>query len=220
MDNGPDANQKASELDDREPRRYVARVSQRATRGYYVSTEQSSGDLPRALKPRRPMITLDDLDSPPERAVGPVAQPTQAEAVCASTPRIALPPVKAPRAQESYCRACGAAIDSRAVICTQCGVATPNALDAGVAAAAVAMNHKSPGTAMVLSLLFTGAGQMYCGKVGRGLAFLAAALLSAVLILAVVGLILLPAVWIWAMVDAYQLATRQNQALLATVRGV
>jgi len=102
-------------------------------------------------------------------------------------------------------------------MCPRCGVATQNSRDAGLAAMALTMNRKSPGTAMVLSVLFTGAGQAYCGRVGRGVAFFCAAVFSGILILAVIGLILLPIVYIWAMVDAYQLANRHNQMLLAGI---
>ena len=79
------------------------------------------------------------------------------------------------------------------------------------------MNHKSPGVAALLSLLFTGAGQVYCGRAGRGVAFFFAAMFSALLIFVLIGLILLPIVWIWAAIDASNLAKQQNAALMAAL---
>ena len=89
----------------------------------------------------------------------------------------------------------------------------------GVAAVALALNHKSPGVAVLLSLLLTGAGQIYCGKAGRGIAFFCAGVFAWVTLFFLIGFILLPAVWIWAAVDAASLAKRQNAMLMATVTG-
>lgn len=89
--------------------------------------------------------------------------------------------------------------------------------DPGVAAVALAMNHKSGGIAVLLSLLLTGAGQIYCGKVGRGIAFFFAAVFAWVTLFFIIGFILLPAVVIWAAVDAANLANRHNAMLMASV---
>ena len=86
-----------------------------------------------------------------------------------------------------------------------------------IAFAAMAINHKSTGVAVLLSLLLTGAGQVYCGRVGRGIAFFFAGLFSAMMIFVLVGLILLPIVWIWAAIDAGNLAKRQNEMLMAAL---
>ncbi|MEG6509543.1 GYF domain-containing protein [Methyloligella sp. 2.7D] len=64
---------------------------------------------------------------------------------------------------------------------------------------------KSPGVALLLSLLFCGAGQLYNGQVGKG-------------ILMFVGCVLLWfvfmgwAIWIWSVIDAYTTAKRLNLA--------
>jgi TM2 domain-containing membrane protein YozV len=81
---------------------------------------------------------------------------------------------------------------------------------------AVALNSKSAGLAILLSLVFTGAGHWYVGRIGRGIAFFAAAFVSGLLILAVVGLFLLPIVWVWAAIDANKCAQQHNQLLLAS----
>jgi TM2 domain-containing membrane protein YozV len=62
---------------------------------------------------------------------------------------------------------------------------------------------KSPGVALLLSFLWCGAGQIYCGRVGKGiLMFVGAVALWFILL----GWI----IQIWAMVDAYQTAKRMN----------
>jgi len=91
------------------------------------------------------------------------------------------------------------------------------AVNASNAAVAVSLNRKSAGVAAILSLLLTGAGQWYCGRIGRGFAFLGAAFLSWVLVFVVVGLLLLPLVWIWALIDAISLANQHNQRLAAAL---
>jgi TM2 domain-containing membrane protein YozV len=88
---------------------------------------------------------------------------------------------------------------------------------ANAATLALAMNHKSEGVAVLLSLLLTGAGQIYCGQVGRGIAFFFGAVFAAFSLIFLVGFVLLPAVWIWAAVDASLLANRQNAMLMASV---
>lgn len=97
--------------------------------------------------------------------------------------------------------------------------ASPGYANNAMAVAAMSMNRKSPGTAVLLSLLFTGAGQVYCGRAARGIAFFGAAFVSAILILALVGFILLPMVWIWAAIDAANLASKQNATLVAAMAG-
>jgi len=62
---------------------------------------------------------------------------------------------------------------------------------------------KSPGVALLLSFLWCGAGQIYCGRVGRGiLMFVGAVALWFILL----GWI----IQIWSMVDAYQTAKQMN----------
>jgi TM2 domain-containing membrane protein YozV len=93
-------------------------------------------------------------------------------------------------------------------------------MNTAAAIATLAINQKSAGIAIVLSLLFTGAGQWYVGRVGRGFAFLGAAFVSGLLCLVVIGFILLPIVYIWAAIDANKLANEHNAALLAQTTGV
>lgn len=82
------------------------------------------------------------------------------------------------------------------------------------AAAVAVLGQRSAGLAALLSILLVGAGQMYCGRVGRGFAFLGASILSYLLMFVLIGFLLAPAVFIWALVDAINLASRHNAELL------
>ncbi|MEM7226395.1 MAG: GYF domain-containing protein [Pseudomonadota bacterium] len=62
---------------------------------------------------------------------------------------------------------------------------------------------KSPGIALLLSLLITGVGQMYNGQVAKGILMLIGCILLWVVWLGWV-------IWIWAMIDAYQEAKHIN----------
>jgi hypothetical protein len=82
----------------------------------------------------------------------------------------------------------------------------------GTVARPAAIGHKSAGLAAVLSVLLCGAGQWYCGRTGRGFAFLAGALLAAALCVVLIGFALLPLVIFWSALDAAKLASGSNQA--------
>jgi len=102
-------------------------------------------------------------------------------------------------------------------MCPSCGVATNQGGLSMHQAIAISMNQKSPAVAVLLSLFLTGAGQIYCGRAGRGAAFFAAWFVSFLLVFVAIGIVLLPVVWIWAAIDSHQLAQRQNDALLASL---
>lgn len=77
----------------------------------------------------------------------------------------------------------------------------------------VAVSHvapKSPGLALLASFFLPGLGQLVNGQVAKGLVTLVAFAVSWVLIFALIGFLLLPALWIWSMVDAYTGAQRWN----------
>jgi len=64
---------------------------------------------------------------------------------------------------------------------------------------------KSPGLALALalSLILCGAGQMYCGRVGRGFLMLFGSLFLWVVMLGWI-------IWIWSIIDAYSTAKKMN----------
>ncbi|HEY8759350.1 MAG TPA: hypothetical protein VIP52_00395 [Candidatus Dormibacteraeota bacterium] len=71
---------------------------------------------------------------------------------------------------------------------------------------------RNPAASLLASLLLPGLGTIINGETGKGLVILVAWITAWVLILAIVGLILVPAVWIYAMYDAFQGARRYNLA--------
>jgi TM2 domain-containing membrane protein YozV len=63
---------------------------------------------------------------------------------------------------------------------------------------------KSPGIALLLSLLICGVGQMYNGQVAKGILMLIGCILLWFVFLGWI-------IWIWAMIDAYTTAKNMNQ---------
>ena len=76
------------------------------------------------------------------------------------------------------------------------------------------MNQKSEALALILSLIIPGVGEMYDGKIGKGVVILLLAIISSALMFVLIGFILYPIVWIYSMVDSYNLAKQYNTLLL------
>jgi TM2 domain-containing membrane protein YozV len=92
-----------------------------------------------------------------------------------------------------FCHNCGAEIDINALLCPKCGVEQK----VGVP---IAAGEKSVFIAAVLSFLLAGVGEMYVGKMRRGIVILLAALL---LSWTMIGY---PIIWLLSIYDAYKLA--------------
>ena len=71
---------------------------------------------------------------------------------------------------------------------------------------------KNPGVAAVLSFFFTGLGQIYNGKLLKGLGFMALGALNIFLMFIIIGFITGPLFWIYNIYDAYSDAERINRA--------
>ena len=71
---------------------------------------------------------------------------------------------------------------------------------------------KNPGVAAVLSFFFTGLGQIYNGRLLKGLAFMAAGALNIALMFIFIGFITGPLFWIYNIYDAYSDAERINRS--------
>ena len=72
---------------------------------------------------------------------------------------------------------------------------------------------KNPGIAAVLSFLVVGLGQLYAGKVGRGLLFFfGAVVLGALSMLTGFFFILFLPYWVWNIYDAFKQAEKANMA--------
>jgi TM2 domain-containing membrane protein YozV len=112
-----------------------------------------------------------------------------------------------------FCPYCGVQIDYKYTTCPSCGKLQPP-IDG--AAQTRVVGKKNPLLAAFLSLLITGAGQIYLGRVGRGLVFLGSVLLLSILLdgvvdfndLMIIGLgFSLISAW-----DAYRLASEINRS--------
>ena len=106
-----------------------------------------------------------------------------------------------------HCSQCGTRNPDDATFCKSCGA--PMTMPGQTVV--IVRNAKSPFLALILSLLLPGLGQIYNGQVMKGIAFLLALAVSAVLKFLLIGFVLVPIVWIWAMVDAYQTADKINR---------
>jgi TM2 domain-containing membrane protein YozV len=85
----------------------------------------------------------------------------------------------------------------------------------------VTVGTKNSGLAAVLSLIIPGLGQMYAGRIARGLVFfflgIPLTVIVAVLFFWLIFPIFLPLVfWIWNVFDAYRLCNEYNRRLLQT----
>src|SRR4051794_22003967 len=186
-------------------------------------------DLPNLNNAARPRLQIDAADLPPTGgAVTPAPPVPTPPSLWARTPSAptatptshAVPAVVAPAAAKgtvlapAHCSNCRSVMDPRAVACPGCGLPTQAAYAGQLATAAIGVNRKSSGVALLLSLLWPGAGQIYVGKTEAGAGFMVGSFVAMILMFAVIGLIVYPAVLIWAMVDAYRPAEEHNRRLL------
>ncbi len=70
--------------------------------------------------------------------------------------------------------------------------------------------RRSPILAAVLSLILAGLGQIYNGQVTKGALFIVAQLINTALTAILIGWVLMPLVGLWAIIDAYVTAKRNN----------
>lgn len=112
---------------------------------------------------------------------------------------------------EVFCRDCGAVITAKAEICPECGVrqqAPPQSNFDELLE--VLTNGENPFVAAVYSAILPGLGQFYNREPQKGAAVVVASLVAMLSVLAVVGIVLYPAVWLYAVYDAYVVADRNN----------
>ncbi len=114
---------------------------------------------------------------------------------------------------EVYCRDCGAVISEKAEICPECGVrqrSPENSLDGLVE---VLTNGENPFVAAVYSAILPGLGQFYNREPAKGAAIIVASFVAVLSMLALVGFVLYPAVWLYAVYDAYVVADGREPPL-------
>jgi len=112
-----------------------------------------------------------------------------------------------------FCPYCGVQIDYKYTTCPSCGKLQP---PIDVVAQKRVVGKKTPILAAVLSLLITGSGQIYLGRVRRGLIFLGSVLLLGILLddilnfntLMIIGLVFS----VISALDAYRIASEINRS--------
>jgi TM2 domain-containing membrane protein YozV len=113
-----------------------------------------------------------------------------------------------------YCPNCGAELQyAEAEICPKCGVRikNPPAPVVNNGSTGVGTNEiKSTGIAVIASFFIPGLGQIYCGKILRGIGIIIAAIIAACLVIVLIGFIIYPILWVWNLYDAYTLAKKIN----------
>lgn len=115
-----------------------------------------------------------------------------------------------PGPDEVYCRDCGAVISEQAEICPECGVRQQGPPESSLERLIAELTEGgNPFVAAVLSVVFPGLGQLYNRELQKGLAVMVASVVALVSVVVGVGIVLYPAVWLYALWDAYKVADRQ-----------
>lgn len=70
---------------------------------------------------------------------------------------------------------------------------------------------RSPVLAAILNLILSGLGQIYNGQITKDVIFIVVQLINAALTTVLIGWVLMPIVGLWAMIDAYLVAKRNNE---------
>ena len=94
--------------------------------------------------------------------------------------------------QTKFCQSCGKKINFNAEICPHCGVRVANV---------TRYEEKNVLLSAILSFLFPGLGHLYLALNKKGVSFIIAYIVSAILIILLIGIVLVIIVWIWALID-------------------
>ncbi len=105
-------------------------------------------------------------------------------------------PADGPRREQTFCYACGAQLDSRAVLCPTCGVSQRKE--------AISSAHPNAVVALILNIFFPGVGTLVLGQTTPGIIQLVLWIVSIPLMFILIGFPLYLAVWIWALVLSIQ----------------
>ena len=107
---------------------------------------------------------------------------------------------------ELYCRDCGAVISEKAEICPECGVRQQSPTSSMDDLIEVLTNGENPFVAAVYSAILPGLGQFYNREPQKGAVIIVATFVAVLSMLALVGFVLYPAIWLYAVYDAYVVA--------------
>lgn len=122
---------------------------------------------------------------------------------------------------EVFCRNCGDPIHEEAEICPHCGVRNRDPPKSSVDSLLDDLTEGgNPFVAALASVLVPGLGQLYNREPKKGIVIFAASVVAAFSFLALVGFVLYPAVWLYAIYDAYTVADRQSTVRAETESAV
>ena len=114
------------------------------------------------------------------------------------------------KSKVKFCHNCGFELDGEFKFCPNCGANLANHSSPNQTTSVSSSEDKNIIIAIILSIIFPGLGQFYLGLNHKGLMFLIGYIISAVLILLLIGLILCFVVWIWALIDTIQSTNALN----------
>lgn len=109
-----------------------------------------------------------------------------------------------------FCYNCGYKLPEEFKFCPNCGQNLGGEITVSNNRV-VKSRDKSTILAVVLSMLLPGLGQIYLGLDHKGAVFLIAYVVSAILILLIIGFVLCFIIWIWALIDTIKSASALNR---------
>ncbi len=116
--------------------------------------------------------------------------------------------------KSSYCFNCGEKLNGKFRFCPNCGCDLENKTSVNrkySGNVVTSSGEKNIIVAIILSVIIPGLGHFYLGLSRKGAIFLFAYIISAALILLLVGFLLVMVVWIWALVDTIQSTNALNR---------
>lgn len=113
----------------------------------------------------------------------------------------------------NFCHNCGFELKGDFKFCPNCGYDLENKTQIRRPShdAVVSVEEKNIIVSIILSAIIPGLGHFYLGLSRKGAIFLLAYVVSAILILLLIGFILVLVIWIWALVDVIQSTNALNR---------